>query len=973
MGKVYHNTTARYNGYFNAKEIMLATFESLDLNHQDNYNKLLPVYIYEDPKNLQTYSADLDKAIEKVTRVVNLHRPSYWVDDCYFILGQAQYLKQDYEGAEQTFRYLINEYPPEKFEKKKKGSKDRDELEDEEDLRKSKAQVKRDRKRSMKQRKKEAKRRAKARKRYNKQVRKNRLRRSKGKKAKAINKPGKKEESEETVAATDSSGVNSENPTLEPENIPPEEDSIGMISIFDNPQEDDVESDPESYFLKHRPRYQEGMLWLAKSLVARDNYDAADRYMNRLEKDPGTFEDVRRDLAVLKAYYYIKQDLYKNAVPALEKAVELSNDRDDRARYSFIAAQISQMNGDSDAAYAGFERVIKLSSDYEMEFSARLNLAQSEWLNGKTSQEEILKRLEKMLKDAKNIGYKDRIYYTMAGIYLKSGNKPEAIKYLQLALQHGGQNRIQKADSYYQLAELYFEAEEFVTAKNYYDSTLQVLDKTDERYVKVENSSKSLKNIAKFSQEVELQDSLLRISELSEEDKKVLAFEIKRQQQEEKRAALAAAANRANSRTNNVRAAATNALQKESSWFAYDDKALKRGEREFDRRWGSRVLEDNWRVSDKSSNAAFEEEEEIEEIASAALTDEDVATILKDVPKNRKEKEVARLKIKTALFSLGKAFRDDLGRNDKAAEVLEELNKKYPGNPFELDSWYYLYLAYTDLNNSTKQQHYKDLIVSKFPSSNYAQVLQNPNYLAELEDEEQQLNAYYDAAYSDFSNQKYQRAYEKIQNASDKFGSTNLLQPRFALLSAMCLGQIKGKDAYLEALKEVIARYPNSPEQKRAREIMRLLGGPVASLPGGATDDGVNSDKFKLEEDKSHYILVVFNGDVKTNDKKRSISDYNRKYHKLDKLGLTAMFLNGSDKDDRKPLIVIRRFKDKASSMLYYDGVQNNLTEFMSEDDGIPFDVFAVSLNNYRQILRSRSIAGYREFFDAYYLEKRGG
>ena len=465
---------------------------------------------------------------------------------------------------------------------------------------------------------------------------------------------------------------------------------------------------------------------------------------------------------------------------------------------------------------------------------ARLNLAQTEWINGTVPEEEIKKRLQRMLKDLKNVNYKDRIYYTLASIALKANNKPEAIENLKLALKHSSGNKTQKAESYYKLAQLNFEAEQFVEAKYYYDSTAQVMPKNDERYYEVTQYATKLKDVAKHILEIELQDSLLRISNLNDEDKKKLAFEIKKKQAEEKRAALAAAANQSN-KASSVRAATTSALQKASSWFAYDDRAVKRGIKEFERTWGTRPLEDNWRLSESQASNSFDEQGADEEFANNVLTDEDVAEILKDVPKNKKEQEVARVKIKNAMFSLGKAYRDDLERNDKAAEILEELDNTYPGNSFELDSWYYLYLVHKDLNNTAKQQFYKEKIINKFPSSNYAQLLQNPNYLDELLNEEKKLNNFYDLVYEDFTNSKYQAAYNKIQTVANKFGSTNLLQPRFALLSAMCLGQIKGKDAYLEALKEVVARFPNTDEQKRAREIMRLLGVSTAILPGGAS------------------------------------------------------------------------------------------------------------------------------------------
>ena len=44
IGKIYHNTTSLYNGYFNADVLMQEAEVTLESQHQDNYNKLLPLY-----------------------------------------------------------------------------------------------------------------------------------------------------------------------------------------------------------------------------------------------------------------------------------------------------------------------------------------------------------------------------------------------------------------------------------------------------------------------------------------------------------------------------------------------------------------------------------------------------------------------------------------------------------------------------------------------------------------------------------------------------------------------------------------------------------------------------------------------------------------------------------------------------------------------------------------------------------------
>ncbi|HHJ49900.1 MAG TPA: hypothetical protein ENJ88_03240, partial [Phaeodactylibacter sp.] len=105
VAKFYHNTTAHYNGYFNAEELLLASMQRLNEQHQDDYTRLLPVFPYRAVDNPRAEAESLDKAIEKVSVVVALHRPSDWTDDCYLLIAKAQYLKQDFEASEETLQF----------------------------------------------------------------------------------------------------------------------------------------------------------------------------------------------------------------------------------------------------------------------------------------------------------------------------------------------------------------------------------------------------------------------------------------------------------------------------------------------------------------------------------------------------------------------------------------------------------------------------------------------------------------------------------------------------------------------------------------------------------------------------------------------------------------------------------------------------------------------------------------------------
>jgi len=929
IGKLYHNTTAHYNGYFNADELMTESLIELRQQAPVNYQQLLPVYPALAAPNPQAINKNMDLAIEKVTRVVNLHRQSQWTDDCYLMLGKANYYKRDYESAEAAFRYLVNEFDPmeiaeEEAEEEAKGGKNKKKL-----SKKERAKIARKKRRE-----------------YNRRLK----RKKRGKDVKLKSPEDRAEEKKEELAEAKAEAE----------------------------EEEKIEPYDDSYFMKHRPVYQEGVLWLARTLIERDNFDGAFRMINQLQTDEYTFKDIKPRLDVLLGYYYISQEKYADAIVPLESAMNTAKEREDQARYAFIVAQIYERKNMGSKAYYAYERVLDFRPDYEMAFTCRLNMAQNRYRAGEGSADDAIANLEKLLKDEKNLEYKDRIYLAMAQVELDRNRRAQAIEYLKLALRSSVQDKQQQANAYYTLANLSFQSEQFVAASAYYDSTLMVMNEQDPRLEEVKRLSDNLTEIARNLQIIERQDSLLRLSGLSEEEKRALAYNLLKKQQEEQRAQAIQAKNNAGSsntatrRDINVTRPGTPALQKESSFFAYDDRAIKRGKREFQQRWGNRPLADNWR---RATSNRQEEDEEVADTdailqvdaAAEALTDEQIDQLLADIPGNDGEIKKAEQTIAKALFDLGVLYRDRLSNNEKSIDALEELNRRFPRSNFELDSWYYLYLAHSDEGNLAKAQEYKEKILNRYGSTVYAKVLKNPNYADEVANRERQINPYYDQAYTAFQNGQYQRAYNMSSDAKTKYGAENPLQPRFALLTAMSLGSLQGKEAYVKALNEVIAKYPNTEVQTQAREILRLLGEKGGrSLPGQSEDEAA-AGNYKLDDNQVHFIIIAFNGDVNLNEAEVAVSDFNQKFFKSERLNISNVFL-GNSAADRVPLLNVRRFRNRSKAMQYYETVEKNTQEFLNDPD-YSYEMYAISLNNYREILRSKSLSAYGNFFKNNYLQ----
>ncbi|MCU0348796.1 MAG: tetratricopeptide repeat protein, partial [Saprospiraceae bacterium] len=693
LKKGYHNMTAHYNGYYNATVLLLEAKTELETQHQENYRKILPIYKYSAAENPKAVADKMDKAAEKVSLVVNMHRISHWTDDCYLVLGQSQFMKQDFESAEESLEFMTAEFNPKEVAKReakankgkqrkkavKKGKVPNTGEDGEEKVELSKKEKQKLIDKKRKEREKERKRKMKEAK-----------KKKKGKKSSPSKKP-----SEET-------------PNKKPKKAPApveelkveatEEDALpapGSITLG-NLEPEVVQSNPESYFMKHRPAYQEGLLWLARTYIERDNFTNAERILNELERSPATFADVRREASVAKAHMYLSQKKYDLAVEPLNAAIEQVKEDGMKARLAFILGQIHQQANRDEAAFAAYSMVLKAKPSYEMEFAARLNLALSN-----SSQQEAIAQLGRMLKDEKNKEFQDQLYFALASIALESGDKKEGIKNLELSLSKSTANISQKAESYLLLADLYFEEESYVKAKLYLDSTLMVMTPTDERHRRVSNLASNLTEISANLLTIQLQDSLLTISNMTDEERLALATAMKKKKDEERIKMLKekAAAGQNNANAPNAPKGTLGSASNTSKFWAYNDRDKKDGKRDFEKKWDSRTLQDNWRRSDQSSVA--DESSEIQAASeSAQLNEDEIKELLKDVPDTPEKVGAANRKIEAAYFDLGKLYRDRLENYKKSVAALEVLLNRYPETQYKLDAMYYLYLSYKDLGEA---------------------------------------------------------------------------------------------------------------------------------------------------------------------------------------------------------------------------------------------------------------------------------
>ncbi|MEK0420809.1 MAG: hypothetical protein RLZZ161_660 [Bacteroidota bacterium] len=110
IGKLWHNTTAHYNMYFNAEGKWNETILAMHENHKDDYRTFIELYNLGPTESWKGNQAAMDEVVKKVSTMIDRHPRSRWVDDAYLLMGKAYFLKGDFLAAEDLFNFVHSNY-----------------------------------------------------------------------------------------------------------------------------------------------------------------------------------------------------------------------------------------------------------------------------------------------------------------------------------------------------------------------------------------------------------------------------------------------------------------------------------------------------------------------------------------------------------------------------------------------------------------------------------------------------------------------------------------------------------------------------------------------------------------------------------------------------------------------------------------------------------------------------------------------
>lgn len=113
--RFFQNTYTHYNYFFNASNKIAMVIERAKAEQRNDFSKMLPFYPYS-LEQTKAQAIELDSVIFKSTAGILLHDlRSNWVDNMYLLMGQAYFLRKDFDSAVATFQFInYNLYPRKK-------------------------------------------------------------------------------------------------------------------------------------------------------------------------------------------------------------------------------------------------------------------------------------------------------------------------------------------------------------------------------------------------------------------------------------------------------------------------------------------------------------------------------------------------------------------------------------------------------------------------------------------------------------------------------------------------------------------------------------------------------------------------------------------------------------------------------------------------------------------------------------------
>jgi tetratricopeptide (TPR) repeat protein len=695
-------------------------------------------------------------------------------------------------------------------------------------------------------------------------------------------------------------------------------------------------------------KINQAKVWREKANIRMENNELAIKNLKRLLEEEVIVKQDLADATSILAQAYLNTKSLDSALAQIRIASNATRNNDEKGRYNFIEGQIYNALGHKDSANIAFQEVIDLNRKIPRIYHINAHIERAKNFDLETGDKLVfLAHLTDLEEDRENRPYLDKIYHQIAEYHLQNESDSLAITYYNKSLRERSQDKYMKAKNYETLAEIHFDNTEYSIAGAFYDSTMlnQVRDSKPYRVVK--RKRENLDDVIYYEEVAMRNDSIIRLVNLTEADRLVFftnyTDDLKQKAQEEKEKLEAQEAlknnglvqvndkfNKAGGPPGTKRGGPKGAL-----FYFYNPTIVSYGKNEFIKIWGDRSLEDNWRLSNKRTSK-IENANVIDDLALASKEELfDPKFYISKIPTEKKVIDSISKDRNFAYYQLGLIYKEKFKEYNLAKDKLQELLKSNPEERLVLPSKYNLFKIYELLGQTEEAEIAKNDIIKNHPDSRYAAILLNPESVTK---DENSPEAIYENIYKQFQEQNYTNVISQAEKYILAYEGESIV-PKFEFLKASAKARLFGYESYKEAINFIALNYPNSPEGKRAEEMMQTV---MPLLANKEFVDNNSTSNFK--------VLFEFKNASET-DIKNFIEPLTKAASRVNHFNLTTSI--DIYNEDTK-FVVVHGLKS-------IDGARG-FTEFLKESKhNISKPYIAISSPNYKVIQIHKNLQEYLE------------
>ncbi len=755
-----------------------------------------------------------------------------------------------------------------------------------------------------------------------------------------------------------------------------------------------------NYIMHNYPKsntYNEAAVMLARTAMRQGYFSSADEQLENLHYLATNKKNNKFNVwfnAAKAEYHLTAPDGDKQeAIDFIQNTIDAHPKRDFKTRLYLILGQLYEEMGQQVEAQKNFMKVIKKSSVYEQIFSAQMHLA-SNYDGSESSRNAIMKQFKKMLGEHKNEDFKDQIYYACSEISRVDGDDSLRISYLKKSVSSSTNNYYQKTFSSLTLADLFFSQDEYRMAQAYYDTAAMSIPKNYPDYDNILKRANVLKDLVDKLDEIDLQDSLQRIAKMPEGQRKAWVRKMIADYTEAERKAAAEEAERMLALQNASSYTNINTTSSNGKWYFYNQSLVTAGQQDFYRRWGNRKLEDNWFVSNKIqisfedmavmndpnlAKDSVEYDDDGNPIKKRETDPKKEEYYLQDLPLTPGAIDTSNAIIARDLYEVGFIYQDLLNDLPRTCASFESLLKRFPESEYALPCVYLLYSIYLK-QNDPKYEHYKQILLTKYPDTDYAKLVQDPDYYKKLANQEKIVEEKYAEVYGDYQNRQWSSVVQKSDAAMSQCQDEEL-KSKFAYLRAVAAGQVYNEDTLIVGLRSVVSRYSQYDVTELARIYLSTFDAQklAATLPT-VTDSTQTSEApvveapqsnptnpFVIKDDEMHYVvLLVKTANLPVQDVKLNLTNFNKTHFSLQRFNLSSFYINNTQQ-----MVTVAKFNNKMAAVDYYNILVKH-EKFAPDIANGNIEVYAMSATNYTTFYNNKEgRALYNDFFKENYLKQQ--